>query len=245
MFDTSYTGRGNLLNAMCRVNVMACLTLSAITLSACSQVVSVNEETREIIQNDKTETSLEEAIALAQDEADSYYENLQPVEIHSYDNDQDRSVRAGEDGKREWWYVNFANEKNNFVSVLVVDGEVESVECFDENWYGDNRLISMDDVVMTTQEAVQKAEEIGLMGGNPEDESHWISGYNFSLSYASLASSLNDYKMILEVIGISPNGNFACVYFDAETGEPLLAEEKIEYDNGDVEWKSFNSDITP
>lgn len=31
----------------------------------------------------------------------------------------------------------------------------------------------------------------------------------------------------------------AHVDFDATTGELLLAEEKIEHDNGDVEWKTF------
>lgn len=41
-------------------------------------------------------------------------------------------------------------------------------------------------------------------------------------------------------ISISPNGNFAHIDFDAATGELLLAEEEVEYNNGDVEWKSFN-----
>lgn len=72
------------------------------------------------------------------------------------------------------------------------------------------------------------------------DKSHWVSGYNFKMSYASLVSSPNDYIILLEVIGISPNGNFAHIDFDAATGELLLAEEEIEYSNGDVEWKSFN-----
>ena len=60
------------------------------------------------------------------------------------------------------------------------------------------------------------------------------------MSYGSLAESPDDIRIFLEVIGISPNGNFAHVDFDAATGECVLAEEKIEYSNGDVEWVKFN-----
>lgn len=62
---------------------------------------------------------------------------------------------------------------------------------------------------------------------------------SFTISYASLAESPEERKIFLEVIGISPDGNFAHVDFDAVTGELLLAEEKIEYPNGDVEWKKL------
>ena len=187
--------------------------------------------------NDKIEISMEDVIAIGKEEADKYYDNLQLTSVYSYDNDHDRSVMSGDDGKREWWYVNFANEKNNYVSIMIVDGEVANVEHFDQN--GNNRLIDMDDVNMTADEAVQKAKDYGLVGGDPNNESHWVSGYNFKLSYASLVSSPNDYRIFLEVIGISPNGNFAHIDFDAATGELILAEEEIEYSNGDVEWKSF------
>lgn len=188
-------------------------------------------------ENNKIEISMEDVILIGRDEAAKYYDNLQLTSVYSYDNDYDRSATSGDDGKREWWYVNFANEENNFVSIMIVDGEVGHVEHFDQN--GNNRLIDMDDVNMTADEAVQKAKDYGLVGGDPNNESHWVSGYNFKMSYASLVSSPNDYRIFLEVIGISPNGNFAHIYFDAATGELLLAEEEIEYSDGDVEWKSF------
>ena len=187
--------------------------------------------------NDKIEISMEDVIAIGKEEADKYYDNLQLTSVYSYDNDHDRSVMSGDDGKREWWYVNFANEKNNYVSIMIVDGEVANVEHFDQN--GNNRLIDLNDVNMTVDEAIQKAKDYGLAGGDPDNESHWVSGYNFKMSYASLASSPDDYRIFLEVIGISPNGNFAHIDFDAATGELILAEEEIEYSNGDVEWKSF------
>lgn len=189
-------------------------------------------------EDDKIEISMEDVISIGIDEAAKYYDNLQLAGVYSYDNDYDRSLMSGDDGKREWWYVNFANEKNNFVSIMIVDGEVEHVEHYDQ--YDHNRLIDMDDVNMTSYEAVQKAKDYGLVGGDPDNESHWVSGYNFAMSYGFLVSSPYDYKIFIEVTGISPNGNLAHVYFDATTGEMLLAEEEIEYSNGDVEWKSFN-----
>ena len=55
---------------------------------------------------------------------------------------------------------------------------------------------------------------------------------------ASLVKSPDDIRLFLELIGISPSGNFAHVDFDAKTGEVLLAEEKLEKSNGEVEWKA-------
>lgn len=239
MFNVRCIGKGNLLNNLRIVKVMACFTFIVITLTSCSRKSSIDNEIGEILheKDNKIEISMEDVVSIGMDEANNYYDDLKLTSVYSYDNDYDRNIQAGEDGKREWWYVNFANEKNNFVSIMIVDGEVEHIEHFDQN--GNNKLIDMDDIHMTADEAVQKAKELGLTGGNPADESHWVSGYNFKLSYASLASSPNDYRIFLEVIGISPNGNFAHVDFDATTGDLLLAEEKIEYINGDVEWKSF------
>lgn len=243
------------------IKAVAAITLVMLMgLTACSQKNSIesgsdetasieapNDETASIEapsdeitndEDDKIEISMEDVISIGKDEAAKYYDDLQLTNVYSYDNDYDRSVMSGDDGKREWWYVNFANEKNNYVSILIVDGEVEHVEHFEQN--GNNRLIDMDDVNMTADEAVQKAKDYGLVGGDPNNESHWVSGYNFKMSYASLVSSPNDYRIFLEVIGISPNGNYAHIDFDATTGELLLAEEEIEYSNGNVEWKGFN-----
>lgn len=184
----------------------------------------------------KVEVSMEEAIEIAQAEADRYYDNLMLTEVHSYDNDEVRDIKAGESGKREWWYVNFANDELNYVNVLIEDGEIVSVHNFDNN--GNNGIFDLADVKITAEEAVHMAQEIGLRGGDPQKE-EWVAGYNFKLSYASLQSSPEDIKLFLEIIGISPEGNFAHVDFDATTGELLLAEEKIEHVNGDVEWKTF------
>ena len=184
--------------------------------------------------SDKIEISLEEAISIGKEEADKFYDDLFLTEIHSYDNDQFLDQSAGSDGKREWWYVNFANEKLNYVSVLISGGEVVNAEHFDEN--GNPGLIDLEDIKLTAKEAVQKAKEKGLKGGDPEND--WASGYNFKLSYASLANSPDDKRLFFEVIGISPDGFFAHVDFDAATGELLLAQEEIDSE-ADTIWRDF------
>ncbi len=75
-------------------------------------------------EDDKIEISMEDVIYIGKDVAAKYYDDLQLTSVYSYDNDHDRSVMSGNDGKREWWYVNFANEKNNYVSIMIVDGAV-------------------------------------------------------------------------------------------------------------------------
>ena len=182
--------------------------------------------------------SMEDAISVGREEAVKYYNDLQLTEIHSYDNDYILDNSAGDDGKRQWWYVNFANENKNYVSILISDGEIDVVEHFDNN--ANTGLLDLSEINLTAEEAVKKAQKMGLVGGNPDNERDWISGYNFKMSYGSLAESPDDIRIFLEVIGISPNGNFAHVDFDAATGECVLAEEKIEYSNGDVEWVKFN-----
>jgi hypothetical protein len=188
-------------------------------------------------RQDKQEISMEHAILLAMEEAGKYYDNLQLTEIHSYDNDEDIDELAGSDGKRQWWYVNFANEEQNYVSILICDGEICNVEHFDSN--GNNGLLDLSEISLTAAEAVKKAQGMGVTGGNPNNGVDWVSGYNFKMSYGSLAETPDDMRIFLEVIGISPNGNFAHVDFDAVTGEVILAEEEIKYENGEVEWKAM------
>lgn len=197
---------------------------------------SLESKSKEI-DNSKVEISLEDAVSIGYNAASEYFENLQLTEVHSYDNDHFPNINAGSDGKREWWYVNFANNKGNYVNVLICDGEVDIIEPFDSN--GNNGLFSLTELNFTSSEAVNKAKEIGLRGGDPASEEEWISGYNFKLEYSSLVDDPNSTMLFFEVIGISPNGNFAHVDFNALTGEILLAEEEVSYDNGDVEWKSF------
>lgn len=210
--------------------------LSEVPLRKSPDIVSKPGQKR--IDVSKIELSLEDAVAIAQKEAARYYRGLRLTMVYSYDNDNVRQKSSGENGKREWWYVNFANEASNYVSVLIADGEIVNAVHFDNNFY--NGLFDLSDVAFSAEEAVKKAKALGLRGGDPKNEDEWVSGYNFNLSYSSLATSPDDIRLFFEVIGISPNGNFAHVDFDAVTGELLLAEEKIESKNGDVRWQPFH-----
>lgn len=53
-------------------------------------------------EDDKIEISMEDVISIGKDEAAKYYDDLQLTNVYSYDNDYDRSVMSGDDGKREW-----------------------------------------------------------------------------------------------------------------------------------------------
>ncbi|MBD5545570.1 MAG: hypothetical protein HDR01_15340 [Lachnospiraceae bacterium] len=254
MINKDCLEKGNLLSILRGVQVMAGFILLAITLTACARESSVEENKEEIISEhiesvkedgtenaesneNKIEMSMEEAVSIGMEEAAKYYDNLQLTEVHSYDNDQNPDINAGEDGRREWWYVNFANEAENYVSILVADGEVINVEHFDSN--GNTGLLDLNEIQLTAREAVKKAQEMGLKGGDPNNEVDWVSGYNFKMSYASLVDKPDESKIFLEVIGISPNGNFAHIDFDAVTGEVLLAEEEIDHGDEGFEWKAF------
>lgn len=235
-----------LLNPMGKIKVMAVFVLTAITLAACSQgkttenlseKSTISNKTEKAKTAHKVEISMEDAISIGKTEATKYYDNLLLTEVHSFDNDENPNICAGEDGKRQYWYVNFANEHENYVNILISNGKVDIVEHYDNN--GNTGLLDLNKIKMTAEDAVIKAKELGLKGGNPDKESDWVTGYNFSMSNGSLIKTPDDNRIFLEVIGISPDGNFAHVDFDAVTGEVLLAEEKIEYDNEDFEWRTF------
>lgn len=223
------------LTKYCHSKIILSLFAVSIFITSCSfsndqQSISIDTET-------KIEISMEEAIEIGQLIADQYYKNMKLTEIHSYDNDYERSGNSGENGKREWWYVDFGNSEFNYVSVLIQNGQAVYVFTQDENW--NSGLIDLDNIKMSSEEAVQKAQALGMRGGNPENDEEWVSGYNFKLSYSSLIDSPDNIRIFLEVIGISPNGNFAHIDFDAETAEILLKEEKIIYENGSEKWIEF------
>ncbi|MDL2302186.1 hypothetical protein LJC58_07520, partial [Lachnospiraceae bacterium OttesenSCG-928-D06] len=235
------------LNINYKVEVILAIFFLGMILLSCSAEGTAEEMeyNKKVVEEEKmtesediiVEISMEEAIDIGMSEAQKYYDNLKVTKVYSYDNDSIPLITAGNDGKRECWYVQYANSNSNYVMVLILNGEVFDVWHFEE--HGNSGLIEWTDIKVTTKEAVEKASEIGLCGGNPEREEEWITGYNFQLLYSSLVGTPEEEKIFLEVIGISPNGNFARVDFDASTGEILLAEEKIEHDNGDTEWKAF------
>ncbi|MFI3212893.1 MAG: hypothetical protein R3Y24_06075 [Eubacteriales bacterium] len=187
----------------------------------------------------KLEISMEEAIEIGATEAATYYDDLQLSAVYSYDGDELREEDAGVDGKRQLWYVNFANEESNLVHLLIKNGEIERVHTYDES--GNYGLIDTSIITMTAQDAVDKSIELGLRGGNPDKPEEWVSGFNFNLVYGSLTEAPEEVQLFIEVIGISQNDNFAHVIFDAETSTLLLAEEKVVDENGDViEWRELH-----
>ena len=189
------------------------------------------------VEKTNEEVSINEAVDIAYKKANEFYDDLELTEIHSYDNDEYPSEDSGIDGKREWWYVNFANTDNNYVSVLICDGKIQSVVPMEEN--GNNGLFSMDDITVTADQVINIATNYGLRGGNPNVEEEWVSGFNYKIEYSSLTDMPDDKRLFYEVIGISQDGNLAHVDVDATTGDVLLAEEKIEFTNDNFQWRSL------
>jgi len=185
----------------------------------------------------KTEISMEEAIAMGTAEAEARNEGLRLTRIHSYDNDSIRSAAAGADGRRQWWVVRFGGEDGRRMDAIVCDGAIVAVETAAED--GCAAPIDLARVRLTAAEAVTAAKRVGLRGGNPDDEDEWVSGYNFRLSRAASEEESDKGRIVLEIIGISPAGNFAYADFDAQTGELLAAREKIGRCGEDVRWVDF------
>ena len=123
------------------------------------------------------------------------------------------------------------------MSIIICDGAVDVVEHFDRNW--NNGLLDQADIKLTAKEAAELAKKLGMRGGNPENPEDWAYGYHFKMSYDALAVTPEDRRIFLEVIGVSPDGNFAHIDFDAVTGELLLAVEEIEHENGETEWRGW------
>ena len=163
-----------------------------------SAVIASQEDVKreaadEAINTNKIQVSMEEAVAIGEKEAQKYYDNLQLTEVHSYDNDAEPKMADGEDGKREWWVVNFANEEQNYVSIIICDGAVDVVEHFDRNW--NNGLLDQADIKLTAKEAAELAKKLGMRGGNPENPEDWAYGYHFKMSYEALAETPEDMSI--------------------------------------------------
>lgn len=176
--------------------------------------------------------SMKEAVDIAGLKAKEYYSNLLLTEIHSYDNDTVRCENAGIDGMREWWYVNFANEQGNYVSVLIHGQTIIAVEQYEEN--GNQGLFTIENIKINCAEAVSIARNLGIRGGNPDVDSEWVSGYNFQIGYGSLSSSPENRILLVGVIGVSDDGSLSRVYVDGMTGEILIAEKK-----GNTGWEEI------
>ena len=111
--------------------------------------------------------SLDEAIDMAMQVGEAFYEDLTLTEAHSYDNDKIPSINAGEDGKRQLWFVSLANEKGNHIIFDIREGAIDNI--FATEFNSNHGLIDIGQIKMTLKEAVEKAKKLGLRGGNPEN----------------------------------------------------------------------------
>lgn len=213
-----------------RKKILVCIFIAII----CSIVYSICPKSLCKRDEKKIEISMEDAEQIGRIAANKHYKDMNLAEIHSYDNDEELSQKAGEDGKRQWWVAEYGDSYGNVVSIIIKNGAIVHVEDEVESIHG-KCIFSTD--LLTSKQAVEIARKEGLLPGNPENNIDWTSGYNFKLSYGSL-NGREEEQIMMEVIGISPNGNFAHVILDAETGVVLIKEEQV-VDNEEYKWEIF------
>lgn len=162
--------------------------------------------------------SIEKAASIGLNEAEKYYPEMKLVNIYSYPDDVYPDI-DGEDGKRSWWFVDCANEKNNFVSILIYNSKILDVEQW--NSRENNGTFELDDMGISIEQSIKKAKDYGITGGNAKKNE--LAGYNFSLGYQQID---DQKKLTLIISGTDVNsGKVARLSLDATNGEVLTHEE--------------------
>ncbi|MBN2982262.1 hypothetical protein [Cohnella algarum] len=157
----------------------------------------------------------------------------------------------GADGKRNAWDLRFGSKKGNFLtSITIHNGKAvtKKVRTDDNNLLRKGQY-AISDINIDSPEAVELATEVlGMRPGNPEIQDDWIKGYHFTISGYLTDPNSYDMRLLLRVMGISPNSPNSeseslrmTVFFDGKTGEMLNASEMTGYDKeGRTSWKDVS-----
>lgn len=181
----------------------------------------------------KEETTMKEAISIAYTKVKELDPDAKLSNVLSTDSQDNPSEDSGSDGTRRIWNVDFTDNKSKSeYNILVSNGKAQIQH--DGNKVTRD-LISDSDIKFDSNDAVKVAkEQKGLMPGKD-----WAIGYHFNLRYASLHETPNEKFLMIEVIGLSPKGNFAHVDIDATNGKVVYSEEKTYNAQGKAVWNTF------
>lgn len=177
--------------------------------------------------------TMKEAVEIASKDAKKWSKDAKLIKIISTDAIDKPSIRSGELGKRNTWNLKFADTKSNFeYEIFVSNGEVVVQNQIE---FGKKKQINDSDFILDSSEALAIAKEHKKLKPGLD----WAIGYHFNLEYASYSDKLGKDYLIIQVIGLSPKGNFAHVDIDEITGEIISSSEKT-YDNkGNPIWTDF------
>lgn len=197
---------------------------------------AINSEVPLPAASDSKALTMKEVIAIAYIDAKKWSDGAELIMITSTDSTDNPSIKSGEAGKRNAWNLTFkdTNSTHEF-SILVSNGEVVfSRECE----YGDKTTIKNSDLTLDSSDALL----IAINQKKLQPGQDWAVGYHFVL-YCAPNYNAPDYDeseyLIIQVVGLSPRGNFARVTIDEKTGQIIGASEKTYDDKGNAIWTDF------
>ena len=204
-----------------------------IQLACNNEIVTTTISLEEVTSK---ETTMKEAISIAYEKTEQMSPNAKLTKSISTDAMTNPSKESGFNGTCNVWNTFFKDTKSNCeYNIYVAQGKVQLFqqggECTDE-------VIEDSDIKLDSTDAIKIAkEQKKLKPGIPNV--NWAIGYHFNLEYASFYNIPGKNFLIIEVIGISPKGNFAHVDIDESTGKIIYSGEETYDSNGRSSWTPF------
>ena len=151
-----------------------------------------------------------EAYQIANAEAMKWNASAKPYFISSVDDPIESKYVKGENGKRNYWNFDFVVENTNHHFIITLHNKTIVHKTEAESSTNNDYIINIQDVCITTEEAVTIAKEhYGLLPGTD-----WAIGYHFVLENEGSV-------LVLSVVGINEDGIMSRVFFNAKTGEVI------------------------
>lgn len=159
--------------------------------------------------------------------------------VNSTDYSGSPSIELGIDGKYRAWNV-FIGDKvgTKKMTFWIVDNKIEGytyddINNYEEDFYLTQGTYALSDINIDSDEAVGiTIKEKGLKPGGPEHLENWYVGYYYVIS--------GEGGLVINISGISPNGNPANVKIDQKTGEIIYSIERVSEDqHGPYTWAAF------
>ena len=182
---------------------------------------------------DSNAMTMKEAIAIAYKDAKKWSNDAKLIKIISTDAMDNPINKSGELGKRNTWNIKFTDIKSTHEYIIFVsNGKIAKHE---QTEFGEKKIIKDSDLTLDSSDALS----IAINQKKLKPGIDWAIGYHFNLEYASFYDKPGKEYLIIEVIGLSPKGNFAHVDIDEKTGEIIYAGEKTYDDKGNAIWTDF------
>jgi hypothetical protein len=205
-------------------------------------VTDTNFKKTEIINSEENALTMKEAISKGYEYVNELSTDANLTMIMSADAKEKQTIHSGELGKRRIWNLEFndttktGNDGTTTCYVIkITDNKV--TDCKSTKATNNTKIENLTStLILDSTDAVKIAKNQKLL--NPGKD--WATGYHFKMVYFPLDEKHKDQRLIIEVVGLSPNGNFAQVDIDGKSGNIVKAIERTHMDdNGNAVWKEF------